>query len=206
MKMSITRALVELKLLGTRITNAIEMIEPVAIVTGKNSPRGYKSEEEFVNKAKSNFSSATDLIKRRNNIKSAIVKANATTEVVIDGKTMTVAAAIERKNSIEFEKVLLSRIKSAYANAVRMQETLDLKCQDQLQKLLEVNFGKDSKAKPEEYDNISKPFLENNSPKMIDPLNAKDQILQLENDILKFLGEVDVVLSESNAKVEIEVE
>ena len=204
-KMSITRALVELKVLGDRIKRAIQSVNPITVATGKNIPRGYKTVEEFNDKAKDSFASAIGLIKRRNEIKSALVKANAITEVVIADKTMTIAAAIERKNSIAFEKTLLSHLVTAHAQALRVQETTDLKCQENLQRLLESNFGKDSKAKPEEYDNISKPYLENNAPKLIDPLNIKEKIEKMEIDIANFLGEVDVALSEANAKTEIEV-
>jgi hypothetical protein len=74
-----------------------------------------------------------------------------------------------------------------------------------LQRLLEVNFGKDSKAKSEEIDAIPKPYLENNAPRFIDPLDVKKKIEELANEISKFEAEVDVVLSEANAKTEIEI-
>ena len=205
MKMTITRALVELKTLTFRIEKAIDILTPIAVVTGKNAPRGFVSREEFERDTKSKFESASDLIKRRSVIKSAIVKANASTNVVIADKTMTIAEAIERKSSIALEKKLLQKLSSFYSNALKTQEQLDMKCQEQLHRLLEVNFGKDSKAKTEEIDAISKPYLENNAPKLIDPLDVKKKIEELENSITKFESEVDVVLSEANAKTEFEI-
>ena len=204
MKMTITRALVELKTLSSRIDKTTEGIIPVAIITGKNSPRGYATKDDFEKDVKSKFDSVTTLIKRRKQIKSEIVKANASTTVEIAGIKMTIAEAIERKNSITLEKKLLERLSSSYYQTLRQQEQLEARCQEQLHKLLEVNFGKD-KAKSEEIDAISKPYLENNAPKLIDPLDVKKKIEELENSITKFEAEVDVVLSEANAKTEIEI-
>jgi len=205
MKMTITRALVELKTLSSRIDKTTEGIIPVAIITGKNSPRGYATKDDFEKDVKSKFDSVTTLIARRKQIKSEIVKANASTTVEIAGIEMTIAEAIERKNSITLEKRLLERLSSSYYQTLRQQEQLDARCQEQLHKLLEVNFGKDSKAKSEEIDAISKPYLENNAPKLIDPLDVKKKIEELENSITKFESEVDVVLSEANAKTEFEI-
>ena len=205
MKMTITRALVELKTLSSRIGKATEMITPVAIITGKNSPRGYTSRDDFERDEKAKFDSVTTLIKRRNKIKSGIVKANASTIIEIADIKMTIAEAIERKNSITLEKTLLERLSASYYQTIRHQEQLETKCQEQLHRLLEVNFGKDSKVKPEEIDAISKPYLENNAPKLLDPLNVKKKIEELQDSITKFESEVDIVLSEANAKTEIEI-
>lgn len=205
MKITITRALVELKTLSSRINKAIDEFKPVAIVTGKKAPRGYTTRDEFERDAKSKAESISSLIKRRNQIKSGIVKANAITIVDIADISMSVAEAIERKNSISFEKDLLTSLSTSYYNAIQQQEILDNKCQEQLHKLLEVNFGKDAKAKSEEIDAISKPYLENNAPKLVDPLDIKKKIEKLENFISKFEAEVDIVLSEANAKTEIEI-
>ena len=205
MKMTITRALVELKTLNKRIMNAIDNLIPVTIVTGKNVPRGFTTRDDFEKDVKAKYESVNALIDRRKQIKSKIVTANAVTEVEIAGAKMTIAEAIERKNSITLEKRLLERLSSSYYQTLRQQEQLDARCQEQLHKLLEVNFGKDSKAKSEEIDAISKPYLENNAPKLIDPLDVKKKIEELENSITKFESEVDVVLSEANAKTEFEI-
>ncbi len=205
MKMTITRALVELKTLNKRIMNAIDNLIPVTIVTGKNVPRGFTTREDFEKDVKAKYESVNALIDRRKQIKSKIVTANAVTEVEIAGAKMTIAEAIERKSSIALEKSLLGRLSEKYASNLKVHEQAEFKCNDQLQRLLEVNFGKDSKAKSEEIDAISKPYLENNAPRFIDPLDVKKKIEELANEISKFEAEVDVVLSEANAKTEIEI-
>jgi hypothetical protein len=205
MNISITEALVKLKTLGKRIDNAISSIRPIAMVTGKNSPLGFKTIEEFETTAKAGFLSAQDLIKYRQIIKGAIVAANAGTLVTIGGKSMTIAQAIERKNSIQYEKELLKTLSQNYAVILNKFVHTEADVQARLQKLLEATFGKDTKTKGDEVDNISKPFIEANAPKLIDPLDLKNLIDRLEKDINEFEGEVDFRLSEANAKTCIEV-
>jgi dGTP triphosphohydrolase len=205
MKMTITRALVELKTLNKRIMSAIDVLNPVTVVTGKNIPRGFETRNDFEKEVNSKFESVNTLIARRKQIKSGIVTANAATYVEIAGVKMTIAEAIERKTSIALENALLHKLSSTYALNLKNHEQMEMKCNEQLHRLLEVNFGKDSKAKTEEVDAITKPYLENNAPKFIDPLDVKKKIEELENSISKFVAEVDVVLSEANAKTEIEV-
>jgi len=205
MKMTITRALVELKTLNKRIMNVIELLNPVAVVTGKNTPRGFSTRDEYDKDVKAKYESVNALINRQKQIKSGIIKANASTSVEVAGIKMTIAEAIERKSSIVLEKALLQHLSEKYASNLRVHEQADSKCNEQLQRLLEVNFGKDSKAKSDEIDAISKPYLENNAPKLIDPLDIKKKIEELEDSITKFESEVDVTLSEANAQTEIEV-
>jgi hypothetical protein len=205
MKISITEALVKLKTLGNRINSAISAIRPIALVMGKNSPLGFKTTEEFETAAKAAFQSAQGLIKYHQTIKGAIVAANAVTNVTIGGKVLTVAQAIERKNSIQYEKDLLKVLSQNYASVLNKFVQSESDVQMRLQKLLEVTFGKDTKTKGDEVDNISKPFLEANSPKLVDPLNLKSLIESLEKDIAEFEGEVDFRLSEANAMTTIEV-
>lgn len=77
----------------------------------------YLKKDDFDERAKASHQSATDLIANRNSLKSAIVKSNTTTDVDVNGKIMTRAEAIERKNSIEYEELLLAEMKRQYANA-----------------------------------------------------------------------------------------
>ena len=90
-KITITRALVELKTVDKRIEKALE---GAVFITHKCA-----SDENPKHKITENrLQQVTDLIERRKNLKAAIVKSNATTKVVIDSNEYTVAEAIERKN------------------------------------------------------------------------------------------------------------
>ena len=58
------------------------------------------------------------MIKRRNQIKSAIIASNAVTMVEVAGVRMTVAEAIDKKSSIGYEKELLARLSEQFTDAV----------------------------------------------------------------------------------------
>lgn len=114
-KYSIHRALAELKLLDKRITKTINNLKVVTYKKG-NKLECNIAEEEFKAVVEADMQSVKDLITRRKEIKEKIVKSNAETLVTIAGKEMTVAAAIERKESIKYEKRLAEELKNQLNN------------------------------------------------------------------------------------------
>ncbi len=106
MKLTITRALSELKLLDKRIRKEIEAAYFVAGVQKKKKIIGMYTKEEFSSRSQGEVDSIQSMTERRKIIKSAIVNSNARTMVTIVGNTMAVAEAIERKTSIEYEETL----------------------------------------------------------------------------------------------------
>lgn len=97
-KMTVHKALAELKVLDDRILVAIGACN--LITTKKNNQdkvRG-KTVAEFTADAKSAYDKATDLIKRRNAIKDAVNVSNANTTVKIGDQEYTVVQAIDKKN------------------------------------------------------------------------------------------------------------
>ena len=104
MKMSIHRALGELKTLDKRIRKEIENTIFIG-AKKKSSNTEYKTRTsivDFNNNVNSSIQSINDLILRRKEIKEAIVNSNANTFVTIGDNKMTVASAIERKTSIGY--------------------------------------------------------------------------------------------------------
>lgn len=205
MEISITRGLAEIKTLDARINKGIQEGSYIGLVSGKKVLTGYKTNDEFESKAKSTYQSTQDLIKRRNAIKAAIVQSNAIVKVDIAGVELTVAEAIERKTSIGYEQSLVQKMKTEYVNAIRKFEQEDIKVKERLDELLKTTFGKDVKTDANQYDATAKPFLEQNEPKLIDPLNLKNEIEKFEQNISDFLLNADFVLSESNTITKITV-
>lgn len=206
MEMTITRALTELKLLDKRIQRSIQESVFGGFLVGKKPMTGFVNQEEIEKTAKANYQSATDLIKRRNAIKSAIVQSNAVTYVVIGDKSMTVAEAIERKTSIDYEKMLLNKLKNDYTKLVRHVDSVNEEVKNRLDKHLETLYGKDGKVRASENEELIKPFLQENEAKFVDPLNLKAKIEELTIEIEEFEAEVDFVLSESNTIKRIYIE
>lgn len=202
---TVARALAELKLLDNRFHRVVNDATLIGSEVGKKISDGFNSKDELSNQVKSDYQSSLDLIKRRNIIKSAIVVSNATTEVDVAGITMTVAEAIERKTSIGYEKILLVKMKREYTRYLNSVETTNEEVKHRLDKHLETLFGKEGKTSAQENDDIVKAFKTDNEAKLIDPLNLKKKIEQLEGEIEDFESEVDFALSEINVLTQIEV-
>jgi len=207
-EISITEALNELKLYDSKITKAITNASFVS-GTKKSSDRiGVVSKDIFIDRAKSTYQSSIDLIANRNSLKSAIVKSNAITEVKVADKVMTVAEAIERKNSIEYEETLLSEMKRQYANASELVNKENKKVDNKVDELLSTLIGKDSdkKISKEDQEAIEKPYRDKNEFELIDPIEIYDKIVKLEEEIDNFKSQVDTQLVISNAITKIEID
>jgi len=100
---------------------------------------------------------------------------------------------------------LRDKIKRNVAEAKKTVETHRPNLEAQVNKMLETSLGTEAKKDSSLYDTIAKPFIEQNETLMFDPTKAESLGVKLEKDIEDFLSEVDFVLSESNATVEVEV-
>lgn len=207
-KISITEALNELKLYDSKITKAITNATFCGAAKKSADKVGVVKKDDFVERAKASYQSATDLISNRNTLKSAIVRSNAITGVEIDGVPMTVAEAIERKNSIEYDETLLNEMKRQYANATATVDKENKKVDNKVDELLTTLIGKDSdkKLSKEDQEAVEKPYREKNEFEFVDPLDLYEKIQALEANIDGFKSNVDTVLVLSNATTFIEVD
>lgn len=207
-KITITEALCELKLYDSKIQKAI--INCQLVNTGKKSSDmlGHVKKDTFKDKAKADYQSINDLISNRDALKRAVVLSNATTNVTVNGEEMTVAAAIEKKSSIQYLKDLLIAMKDQYSDATRLMQRNNDKMEAQIDKMLESFVGKDSDKKVDknDLDNIAGTYRLANEFELVDPLSIADKIAELESYISGFEGAVDTSLSISNSITYIEVD
>lgn len=204
--MSLQRGLSELKLLNKRISNAMQGVKFVGVRIGEKPVIGYKDDEEFKSLAESKYNSIIDLIKRRDAIKGAIVKANALTSVKVGSEMLTIATAIERKDSIQYTVDLLNLVRNQYNSQLLDYQRKEDNFKAKLDSHLETLYGKEGKVKGEENKEALKPFLDLNEPHFVDPLNLKEVIDKLQDEIDVFTAEVDLSLSEINCATMITVE
>lgn len=204
--MTIHKALAELKLLDNRITSAIN--NGTYCVANKHSNEKIKgvSVEEYKKIMQSDYDKATDLIKRRNAIKRAVVLSNATTKVKINDVEYTVAEAIEMKNhGVDFDEELHLRLQTQYLKAqseILKQNGKDL--EDRAEKYVIGIYGsKEGKTSTDDFEKVKKEFITSNSFELVDPIKILDKINALEESINAFKAEVDAALSVSNAVTEI---
>ena len=206
-KISITEALTELKLYDQKINKALSNVDFIGCKKKSADKVGSFKTENFVANAKAEYQSVSDLIENRHKLKKAIVDSNANTIVEIGGKKYTVAAAIEYKTSIMYDKMKLQTMKSQWNAATNIIQKENNRVDAQVDKMLETFLGKDSEKKVSEADlsAISDPYREKNEWELVDPLNLYAEIQALEAKIDAFEADVDVRLSISNSVTYIEV-
>lgn len=205
-KMLVTQALNELKLLDDRINKAIN--DAVLVIAAKRSEKKVNpnlTKEEFEIRAKACYQSVLDLIERRKKIKAAVVTSNAMTKVIVHGEEMTVAEAIERKSTIDYEISLLRQMQSQWGVQNREMNMQNIRMEERIDKYIETFIGKDtSKAKDNELEAMIKPMRESGEYALVDPLSIEKKIADLDDYIKGFKSEVDAILQISNCNTYIE--
>ncbi|MDM5230417.1 hypothetical protein [Lysinibacillus pakistanensis] len=205
-KLSIHRALTELKMLNHRIEAATNEVSAVLANRKSNSKINGVEIQEYEKQMQSSYDKVVGLVDYRNRIKSLVVESNAKTKVTVGKEEMTVAEAIERKQSIQFEKKLLEVMQQQYRSAINMVAKENDALPAKLETYLINILGNKDKQSPEEVKLHTETFMKRNEYELIDPMNVKKKIEALNSRIEEFESEVDAVLSESNATTFIEVQ
>lgn len=204
-KMNIHEALAKKKLLDKRIKKEINNSTFCSIrKKGKDVVFEGEKYSDFNSNAKANLQRINDLISLKNRISKEIILSNATTEVTIDGNTMTVAEAIDLKNQMPIYKLFLDCLKDDFRSASEnlLDENSDIK--DKVAEMSKVLIGSE-KNNTKDSEKLIKAFEEDNFYELVDPINIKEEIRKLEDFINGFEANVDFALSTSNAITSIEV-
>lgn len=205
-KMTLHRALAELKLIDAKIEKQIAECEPINIYQKDKKIGGWATQDEFKAKAQSGYDSVIALIDRKNAIKSAIVKANGTTTVTVGDKSMTIADAINFKTLIAFKKKFISMLTQRQKNAIGIMNKNNEGVKINCDRIVEAVVGKENVAiKTGEVEAVQKPYMEMNEFQLADPLKLADKISALEKEVQDFEVEIDATLSEINAVTQIEI-
>lgn len=206
--MTVHKALAELKILDSRIGNAI--LSGDFVITKKNNQDTVKGKtaEQYKTKAEEAFQKASDLICRRNAIKNAVVVSNANTTVKIGNKDYTVVEAIEKKNHgmdyyVQLRDVLRQQFSKQNAELEKHNASLQQKAEQFVTGLM---GGKDVKTGSEEFSTAVDTYIKSNTMTLLDPLGIEKKIEELDDMINSFLPEVDAALSVSNAVTTITIE
>ena len=212
-KMTVHKALAELKTMDDRIAKAIRDTTYVLAVKHSAEKINGMPVANFKEKMRSGYQKATDLMARRDAMKRAVVLSNATTKVKVGDNEYTVAEAIEMKNhGMEFRSALLRQMNSAYVTAQNelnrnSGETLEKKAEQYVLAVIAAQ-PKDSKMSvdSEAMKTLRKTYIENNTYDLVDPLDVTKIMEALDAEINEFNAEVDAALSVSNALTVIEFE
>lgn len=204
--MNIHKALCELKILDDRISRAVDDCRYVGVTKIVSKRVGSQTVDEFCNSVKDGYKSAMDLIKRRQAIKTAVVKSNATTTVVIGGNTYTIAEAIEMKNhGLDGEKRMLRYMVSRLAEAEALINRTRSDLESRADAFIRDQTGS-KESKTEDLLKMRQDYIAMQDVELVDPLHIRDIIKSLDEKINTFMSEVDSALQTSNAQTMIEIE
>ena len=206
-QMTIHKALCELKILNDRIER--ETADATFVVLNKHSNQKIAGAPiaDYIEKTKQQYQSICTLINRRNAIKRAVTRSNASTMVTIDGTEYTVAEAIDMKNvGVNQLTNLLRRMESQYKTAQDKAErengvVLENRADEYMKSMYQ---GTDLKNMTDELKKSRENFITAQTMEIVDPIGIADEIVRLRNKIDNFISEVDSALSVSNALTTIE--
>lgn len=211
MKISITRALVELKRLDQRIAQATISGLFVTRTQGSNQNKKLVDTQgtiqQFADNAKANLQSVLDLIKNRETLKSLIVESNAKTKVKVLGREVSVAAAIDLKQTVLARESLYNVITRQSASALQSVTTENSRLQTKIEGMINQMLGSDkTKVDVEASTQITKAQEAIYAQEVFDPINAPEVLKKLKDEIDQIKSELDFILSESNASTQIDVD
>ena len=210
-KMSVTRALAELKRLDDRLnrmTTDQSIFVSVAVGHGDKMKVLGVSEtvQNVVSQIVSNRDRVNSMIETRAKIKAAVVASNASTKVKLGNREMSVAEAIELKKSIDIKRNMLSTYRRQVTQANALVHSQNATLDAQIETNLATIYGNDKgKVDASMFEAIAKPQREQKEASLIDPIKINSMIKSLEEEISLIETELNFTLSESNARTEIEI-
>lgn len=207
-KMTVHKALCELKTIGDRIVKTMGSATFVFSNEHANNKVNGIPIEECKAHIQNVHKSASDLIRRREAIKCAVVNSNAKTVIVVGDKEYTVAEAIEMKNhGMDFYKAIRDKLTMELTRAKRNAEMANgLELERRADGYIKNLYGSTDMKNlaPEAVEERAK-FITQHTTEIVDPLNSVKKIEELDKMIYDFMTGIDAALSTSNAITEIEI-
>lgn len=207
---TITRALAEIKVIDSKIAKidfASQSNDFAGVIQGNNKMvKGTMlSKEDFETSSKAKIDSLESLYERRRKIKRLIAEANVANTVTFNGKEYTLFELIEYKksSSILLSKYneALSSIRKVVSTCERENANLDMKIQQDISEKQKTNSQ-----------NVAKDFETSYKNKMYEMYlstlvcGVSQNEIQEEIDVIESLiSEADMLLSEKNAQITIEL-
>ena len=212
-KITITEALAKLKLYDKKIKKQLlgfrgrEQVIDYVIGNEHKCKLSGKEISGLKADAQAGIQKIQALMRNRNALKAAIAQANAVTKITVNGKEYTIVQAIERKQGIENEKMLLNALEEQVAEVQNDVAKINARAQEKANQIIEAQVGSDAKnKKTEEIEALYDLVYNKNRAWIVDPIDTESLIEAIRDEIESFEQSVDVALSIANAKTEIEVD
>lgn len=216
-KMLMTQALDERDLLVKKIGDKIVKASFVDTVR-PNEDKVYAKRidrAEYAKEAEASYQQILDLIERFQKIDAAIVDSNARTEVKTAYGTFTVAGALSLRSRLrgmdsydgeaDFEGKLHEKLNTEYNERVRFCDLKNSQLQNTAESMRLSILGRDAKTKDDKPLGVVDAYVKENTTELVDPLDVKKKLEQLEEKRNTLLTELDTQIKVSNATTFIEI-
>lgn len=205
---SLTRALAKVKVYESQIQKFMEInnaISDLKSVSSDTLTYSKRSANEFLKQAKGNIQSLEDIYENRRVLKSAIAKANIETRVIFNDKEYSIFDLMDMKQSLYLKRAVYvqwqKEVTKMYMESEKVTEKILKTVQEQAMAAMGSGQPKSGELNSKLYDDISKQL----SVDVVSALSEEEIKVKIE-EIDSFLAEVDMTLSEVNARTEITVE
>lgn len=216
-KMLVTQALDERDLLVKKIADKIAGASFVdTIKPNEEKVFGKRIDKEsFGKEAQISYQQIMDLIERFQKLDAAIVDSNAKTMISTSYGTFTVAGAISLRGRLrdtgaygsnaDFEGILQRKLEREYNEAVRFSDSKNSQLQNTAEEMRLSILGRDSKVKDDKPLGVVEAYVKENTTELVDPLDVKKKLAELEEKRNTLLTELDTQIKVSNATTFIEI-
>ena len=207
MATTLTRALKELQTGPARITKAAESLVPATIVYGKDGPLvAFKTRDEYIKAQEALVNKIIDLADRQARVAEGVAKANANTEIELSDypRKLTIAGAVKLRQVLKEHLVgIVTSIRQSLQNGEAKLNMEEKHYQQRLDAILTNLAGKDSRTSGEDFRAMQDEYRAKQGPELL--RGVSDALMERLNGLVKLIDEIDLVLSEKNGQVEIDL-
>ena len=201
-KMSITRALAQVKLIESKLGRAFAGFD--VEINGKLKYFPNFTTEQFEKEALVEVNSFEDLFKNRLKIKSAIARANIDTKISLLDTEYSIIELIDLKNSSQYKKNVYTNLINNYNKCKNDVVNQDVKIENEVSKQVEVANSNKTQVSKDLTTTLTETYKTLWGGKIVG-LDI-NKITKEKDDLDKLVAEIDMILSEINSRTEIEVE
>jgi hypothetical protein len=177
---------------------------PACFTTGKDSPRGFDSVQDYEAKVKAHKDSVLQHLKNGFELYENILEANATKKIKVGDKEMSVSAAIVYRDQIlPMYKDLREFLRIQLQNVLTQSEANDQTAKERAEQWLQNELQSDAKTDSDRIERMRKDYLANKLAKVHDPLKLEEWIKDLDNQIEQEEGDLQTGLYNNNVSTEI---
>lgn len=173
------------------------------------------TQKEFEKEARSSYQQIIDLIHWYDKVDQAILRSNAETMIETSYGTMSIANALALRSRLNcsnaydsdsnFEGNLMMKLQEELNEKIRVMEQKNKGLQNTAETMRLSILGKDTKTKDETPLKVVDVYVQENTTELIDPLNVRKKIDELNERRETILNELDTKIKVSNATTFVEI-